>query len=93
MYELTAVLVHRGQSAYSGHYIAHIKDRASGTWYKFNDEDVQHLSGKSLQLGAEEELISGKDKDKKTPKVPKGFHETKNAYMLVYRRQADNGSY
>jgi ubiquitin carboxyl-terminal hydrolase 48 len=27
VYDLTAVLIHRGLSAYSGHYIAHIKDK------------------------------------------------------------------
>jgi hypothetical protein len=27
VYDLTAVLIHRGLSAYSGHYVAHIKDK------------------------------------------------------------------
>ena len=27
VYELTAVLIHHGPTAYSGHYVAHIKDR------------------------------------------------------------------
>ncbi|XP_074604530.1 ubiquitin carboxyl-terminal hydrolase 48-like isoform X2 [Brevipalpus obovatus] len=40
-YHLCAVVVHRGQFAHSGHYIANIKDRASGRWYKFNDEYVE----------------------------------------------------
>ena len=27
IYELTAVLIHRGTTAYSGHYVAHILDK------------------------------------------------------------------
>ena len=56
VYELTAVLIHRGPSAYSGHYIAHIKDRKSGHWFKFNDEEVEKMGGKKLELGNEDEL-------------------------------------
>ena len=43
MYQLTAVLVHFGNSAHSGHYVAHIKDQKSGSWYKFNDERVERI--------------------------------------------------
>lgn len=56
VYELSAVLIHRGVSAYSGHYIAHVKDPQSGEWYKFNDEDIEKMEGKKLQLGIEEDL-------------------------------------
>ena len=50
VYHLCAVLVHRGQSAHSGHYIAHIKDRATGKWYKFNDEFVEKTEGNVIRL-------------------------------------------
>ena len=56
MYELVAVLIHRGPSAYSGHYIAHIKDRPTDTWFKFNDEEIVKMGAKNLQLGNEEEI-------------------------------------
>uniref|UniRef100_A0A8B9MMW8 Ubiquitin carboxyl-terminal hydrolase 48 n=1 Tax=Accipiter nisus TaxID=211598 RepID=A0A8B9MMW8_9AVES len=56
VYELSAVLIHRGVSAYSGHYIAHVKDPQTGEWYKFNDEDIEKMEGKKLQLGIEEDL-------------------------------------
>lgn len=56
VYELSAVLIHRGVSAYSGHYIAHVKDPQTGDWYRFNDEDIEKMEGKKLQLGAEEDL-------------------------------------
>jgi len=55
LYKLTAVLVHHGRSAYSGHYVAHISDEASGHWYKFNDEMIERMSEKQLQLGFDED--------------------------------------
>uniref|UniRef100_A0A8B9SF02 Ubiquitin carboxyl-terminal hydrolase 48 n=1 Tax=Apteryx owenii TaxID=8824 RepID=A0A8B9SF02_APTOW len=61
VYELSAVLIHRGVSAYSGHYIAHVKDPQTGEWYKFNDEDIEKMEGKKLQLGIEEDLGSPYD--------------------------------
>ncbi|NP_001120167.1 ubiquitin carboxyl-terminal hydrolase 48 [Xenopus tropicalis] len=83
-YELSAVLIHRGVSAYSGHYIAHVKDPQTGEWYKFNDEDIEKMEGKKLQLGIEEDLEQSKTAPRK-PKCGKGIHCSRNAYMLVYR--------
>ena len=51
MYDLKAVLIHRGPSAYSGHYIAHIKDSDSQNWHKFNDVTIEKIGGRNLQLG------------------------------------------
>lgn len=52
MYELTAVLIHRGPSAYSGHYIAHVKDPVQGVWRRLNDEETSVLESKK-DVGAE----------------------------------------
>ena len=84
VYDLSAVLIHRGASAYSGHYVAHIKGKDSQAWYKFNDEEVEKIKGRNLQLGSEEDLES---KKQKTTRTPKGHHASKNAYMLVYTKQ------
>ena len=60
LYYLQAVLIHRGPSANSGHYISYICDFSSNLWYKFNDEDIEQMGGKNLQLGNEDELhLSG----------------------------------
>lgn len=57
MYDLKAVLIHRGPTAYSGHYIAHICSHGDGgAWYKFNDEEIQKMEGRNLKLGSEDEL-------------------------------------
>ncbi|XP_070812409.1 ubiquitin carboxyl-terminal hydrolase 48 isoform X3 [Pituophis catenifer annectens] len=87
VYELSAILIHRGVSAYSGHYIAHVKDPQTGEWYRFNDEEIEKMEGKKLQLGAEEDLEPSKSQSRK-PKCGKGIYRSRNAYMLVYRLQS-----
>lgn len=92
VYELSAVLIHRGISAYSGHYIAHVKDALTGDWYKFNDEEIEKMEGKKLQLGIEEDIAeTGKTQSRK-PKCSKGYHCSRNAYMLVYKVQEEERS-
>ncbi|VVC42411.1 Ubiquitin specific protease, conserved site,Ubiquitin specific protease domain,Ubiquitin-related [Cinara cedri] len=84
MYNLCAVLIHKGSSAYSGHYVAHIKDIAAEEWYKINDENVEKLKGKGLNLCTEDEFKVNGSKVIKVPKIQKGMLQTNNAYMLVY---------
>ncbi|XP_021276622.1 ubiquitin carboxyl-terminal hydrolase 26 isoform X1 [Herrania umbratica] len=43
IYDLSAVLIHKGTAANSGHYIAHIKDENTGLWWEFDDEHVSNL--------------------------------------------------
>ncbi|XP_073990020.1 ubiquitin carboxyl-terminal hydrolase 48-like isoform X2 [Rhodnius prolixus] len=88
MYNLTAVLIHKGPSAYSGHYIAHICDQTTGTWYKFNDENVEKMEGKKLMLGSIDENEDGVKKVKQ-PRLAKGYLASSNAYMLVYTAASD----
>ncbi|CAH3038895.1 unnamed protein product, partial [Porites lobata] len=86
VYELSAVLIHFGVSAYSGHYVAHIRDKKSGSWYKFNDEDIVKMQGK-LKLSQDEDDADTSIKPAKRPKCAKGYHVSKNAYTLVYTLQ------
>uniref|UniRef100_A0A3Q3GMV3 Ubiquitin carboxyl-terminal hydrolase 48 n=1 Tax=Kryptolebias marmoratus TaxID=37003 RepID=A0A3Q3GMV3_KRYMA len=92
VYELSAVLIHRGISAYSGHYIAHVKDALTGDWYKFNDEEIEKMEGKKLQLGIEEDIAETVKSQSRKPKCSKGYHCSRNAYMLVYKIQGDENS-
>ncbi|XP_075869327.1 ubiquitin carboxyl-terminal hydrolase 48 isoform X1 [Nelusetta ayraudi] len=92
MYELSAVLIHRGISAYSGHYIAHVKDACTGDWYKFNDEEIEKMEGKKLQLGIEEDIAETLKSQARKPKCSKGYHCSRNAYMLVYKVQDETHS-
>ncbi|KAM6947353.1 ubiquitin carboxyl-terminal hydrolase 48 isoform 1-T3 [Lycodopsis pacificus] len=92
VYELSAVLIHRGISAYSGHYIAHVKDARTGDWYKFNDEEIEKMEGKKLQLGTEEDIAETVKSQTRKPKCSKGFHCSRNAYMLVYKVQEEENT-
>ena len=49
------MLIHRGPSAYSGHYVAHIRDQKTDVWYKFNDEQIEKMGSESLTLCKEDE--------------------------------------
>nr|XP_032824287.1 ubiquitin carboxyl-terminal hydrolase 48 isoform X1 [Petromyzon marinus] len=82
-YELSAVLIHRGVSAYSGHYIAHIRDARTGEWHKFNDDEIERVEGRHLLLGAEDDLEPSRSVGRR-PKCVRGVHSSRNAYSLVY---------
>ncbi|XP_002121467.2 ubiquitin carboxyl-terminal hydrolase 48 [Ciona intestinalis] len=94
-YKLTAVLIHRGLSASSGHFVAHILEPESGNWYKFNDEVVAKMkSGKKLDLDSYKgedsvctELLQ--EPAPKKMKLLKGNHSSKDVYMLVYTKVSD----
>ncbi|XP_038696687.1 ubiquitin carboxyl-terminal hydrolase 26 isoform X1 [Tripterygium wilfordii] len=43
LYDLSAVLIHKGTAVNSGHYVAHIKDDNTGQWWEFDDENVSNL--------------------------------------------------
>ncbi|XP_021899831.1 ubiquitin carboxyl-terminal hydrolase 26 [Carica papaya] len=43
IYDLSAVLIHKGTAVNSGHYVAHIKDENTGQWWEFDDEHVSKL--------------------------------------------------
>lgn len=43
IYDLSAVLIHKGTTVNSGHYVAHIKDENTGQWWEFDDEHVSNL--------------------------------------------------
>ncbi|XP_077253161.1 ubiquitin carboxyl-terminal hydrolase 26-like isoform X2 [Tasmannia lanceolata] len=43
IYDLSAILIHKGTAVDSGHYVAHIKDEFDGHWWEFDDEHVSKL--------------------------------------------------
>ncbi|XP_076800557.1 ubiquitin carboxyl-terminal hydrolase 48-like [Clavelina lepadiformis] len=92
-YQLSAVLIHRGPSASSGHFIAHILDSESGNWYKFNDEVIVKMKGgKNLDLDSnkgEDDIWKSVSTEPpaKRAKVSKGSQSSKDVYMLVYSQK------
>ncbi|QRW14456.1 ubiquitin carboxyl-terminal hydrolase [Ceratobasidium sp. AG-Ba] len=69
-YDLRGVLLHRGASAYHGHYEAQVFDVTRGKWFIFNDEEVKEI---------QKEDILGKQ-------ISSVFRSqgSKDAYMLIY---------
>ena len=43
IYDFSAILIHKGATVNSGHYVAHIKDEQNGIWWEFDDEQVSKL--------------------------------------------------
>ena len=95
IYILSAVLIHRGSSPHSGHYIAHIKDRVTKDWFKFNDDSVERI-GPQLQVSTDGENITiVEDKTEtikfndfatgKAIRMESKSLKSKTAYMLVYQ--------
>ncbi|KAF9563536.1 hypothetical protein EC968_004808 [Mortierella alpina] len=48
IYDLSAVLVHSGASAHSGHFLAHVFDQRSQKWFVLNDEEVSEFNATSF---------------------------------------------
>ncbi|KAL1710109.1 hypothetical protein EV121DRAFT_252295 [Schizophyllum commune] len=73
IYDLRGVLLHKGSSAYHGHYEAQVYDTERACWFQFNDEIVtkittlQEKNSKPILLDVEGE----DEKPKKRPNVRK----------------------
>ncbi|CCM02089.1 uncharacterized protein FIBRA_04166 [Fibroporia radiculosa] len=50
LYELRGVLLHKGASAYHGHYEAQVFDMRNGAWYQYNDETVTKLDPSAFDV-------------------------------------------
>ncbi|KAI0721718.1 cysteine proteinase [Cerioporus squamosus] len=71
LYELRGVLLHKGPSAYHGHYEAQVFDVHTQGWYQFNDETVTKID--SLIAKVDNSKKGAKNsKDSKKPPAPKG---------------------
>lgn len=42
-YTLTAIILHRGSSASSGHYVSIVKDERLGVWWKYDDDSITKM--------------------------------------------------
>lgn len=89
LYDLQALLLHRGPSAYHGHYVAQIRNLTTDSWVVFDDDEATPLEPSKLtgrvSLGQDKEngkaTAAGKD-------VPPHTHRSKSVYLLSYRRRS-----
>jgi hypothetical protein len=80
VYELYAVLVHKGSASF-GHYYALLQDVERGEWYEFNDATVKPIKPSELRraVGGAESAASGSY----------SWSGSTCAYMLLYRQVTD----
>lgn len=86
IYDLSAVLIHKGSAADSGHYTAHIKDENMGDWWEFDDEQVSKLGQQPFGGGASTREV-------KTAKNEPVDHSSsaKETVVLVDENHIDSG--
>ncbi|CDO68332.1 hypothetical protein BN946_scf184799.g59 [Trametes cinnabarina] len=71
LYELRGVLLHKGPSAYHGHYEAQVFDVQNQSWYQFNDEEVTKIESLVPKSDAAKKAgKGGKDAKKKNGNGP-----------------------
>ena len=91
-YSLSGVLVHAGV-AQGGHYYSFVKDRESGSWFKFDDEDVTPFD---VSKGEDEWFGGRMMKETKWPNGAVNVVESEryaNAMMLFYEKvKCDDGA-
>lgn len=79
--------MHVGKTAYSGHYMAQIKNFDSKEWYQFNDEQITRIK-KKQQLGCtDDEPQKSEQQDSSQSSTKSSSSSTSNAYLLVYYRK------
>jgi len=83
-YELSGILIHKGTSAYGGHYIAHLKDEVNNQWWIFDDTSVKPIQTEQLEqtLEQEEEQETITTTDSKKQKKEKEGYSTKFNWKL-----------
>ncbi|KZT28434.1 cysteine proteinase [Neolentinus lepideus HHB14362 ss-1] len=78
VYHLRGVLLHRGPSAWHGHYEAQVYDVASKQWYQFDDESVTKPKSMAYLFDEADVDVEGESKTvPKTTKVRTGRQGTK----------------
>lgn len=57
VYDLSAILIHKGSAVNSGHYIALIKNEKTGQWWEFDDEQVSNLGSQPFGRGSSNSAV------------------------------------
>ena len=89
MYDLEGILLHKGSSAYQGHYVAHVAVNISGrskpVWYRFDDTNVTRLeqgsSGHSDHGAVQKLSTESKRKNKTSKNIKRGENKQNSSTM------------
>ncbi|TFK55130.1 cysteine proteinase [Heliocybe sulcata] len=77
VYHLRGVLLHKGPSAWHGHYEAQVYDVSSKQWYQFDDESVTKPKSMAHLFNDEVEVVGEGKSETKSSKVHTGRQSTK----------------
>ncbi|KAF8637340.1 hypothetical protein AX17_002841 [Amanita inopinata Kibby_2008] len=92
VYELRGVLLHKGSSAYHGHYEAQVYDETFQSWFQFNDELVTKIKTLGDRVPTRGGNDPGHEGIPDTCIPPADLNvssiiRSKDAYMLMYARR------
>lgn len=82
-YRISAIVVHRGETMRSGHYVAYVRrTNAAGleSWFCCNDENIKALPARALEDGYPKILSKGIEGEDGTP------------YIVLYEEVAEDGA-
>ncbi|KAG8960305.1 hypothetical protein FRC03_006787 [Tulasnella sp. 419] len=87
-YDLRGVLLHKGPSAYRGHYESQVYDEEKHKWFQFNDDEVTSLN----DADEEQKMNKKKSKFRVSDSDDEGDEnirrlDSKDAYMIIYSRR------
>ena len=81
-YTLTAIILHRGSSASSGHYVSIVKDERLGMWWKYDDDSVTNMGVHPFK-GAKWDHVGGDAEANGASSAKKGAAKKKAAGFRV----------
>jgi len=82
-YDLKGVLMHKGQSAHHGHYVAQVFDETRAKWFLFDDEAVDAIDDLNAPTVHDDEDDDGEPVVAKKKKLAAGFTRNKDGTMCV----------
>ncbi|KDQ17979.1 hypothetical protein BOTBODRAFT_104384 [Botryobasidium botryosum FD-172 SS1] len=88
VYELRGVLLHKGASAYHGHYEAQVFDSTCGKWFQCNDEEVTRIDPIKPVNGKARKIILDSD-DEKEKESPTASSSTSSSNAPVVHNGRD----
>eukprot|EP00043_Microstomoeca_roanoka_P018121 m.192687 g.192687 ORF g.192687 m.192687 type:complete len:1148 (-) comp16771_c0_seq14:5079-8522(-) len=89
VFELRSLVMHRGISAHSGHYVAQARVPECGDdWYQFDDENAEKLRPINGRLPVGLDTNAATFKESKIPTVTKGRYASDCVYLITYLRRS-----
>ncbi|KAL2919185.1 hypothetical protein HK105_201460 [Polyrhizophydium stewartii] len=91
VYDLRAVLLHKGFSANSGHYVARVFSPEHASWFELDDETVVNMGTPSFQLAADSDALdasAASASDSTGGEKPSGAKRKRGSTQPLSKRQA-----